>query len=77
MSSKPLDKKHHELPKLEQIRKPPTQLSDLVISFSKFCTPTQYIYYGHEKIPFLERHPVYQTILKEEFSDALRKTLST
>ena len=30
------------------------------------------IYTGYEKIPFEKRYPLYQNIMKQEFSDAMR-----
>ena len=45
-----------------------------VVSFSQFAgvSRTKFIYTGEEKIPFIERHPEYQIILKYEFADAIR-----
>lgn len=44
-------------------------ISDAVVPFSKVDSSqkSQYIYDGHEKIPFSERHPTYQKIFIYEF----------
>ncbi|UCC20138.1 MAG: hypothetical protein JSV62_02320 [Promethearchaeota archaeon] len=65
MSSKSLDKKQKEIQiiNLEE----PLRLRNFIIPFSKFSNPEKYIYYGYEKIPFHERHPIYQVILRNEF----------
>ena len=44
-------------------------ISGAVIPFSNVGTSkeSQYIYDGHEKIPFSERHPTYQKIFIYEF----------
>ncbi len=45
------------------------EISAAVIPFSNVDTSkeSQYIYLGHEKIPFNERHPKYQKIFIYEF----------
>lgn len=69
MSSKTLDKKLQEIPilKLEE----PIKVKNLIIPFSKFSKPEKYIYYGHERIPFKKRHPIYQAILRNEFVNSI------
>ena len=54
----------------EFILKKPLDLKRLVIHLSEFCKSKSpsYIYSGTEKIPFGEKHPDYQSILKKEFS---------
>lgn len=50
-------------------------LSDAVILFSKINltkVEPQYIYMGHEKLTFNERHPLYQKIFREEFATCLK-----
>jgi len=50
-------------------------LSEAVILFSKINhtkVEPQYIYMGHEKLTFNERHPLYQKIFREEFSTCLK-----
>ena len=44
-------------------------ISNAVIPFSNVSTKAdfQYIYEGHEKIPFTKRHPTYQKIFIYEF----------
>lgn len=50
-------------------------LSKIVIPFSEVLgfTNVPDIYDGHEKIPFEKRYPFYQTILRREFADAIKK----
>jgi len=68
MSSKSLDEKI-EVFDVEQHLK----LKNLIIPFSKFSTSENYIYYGHERIPFNERNTTYQTILKCEFAEEMKE----
>ncbi len=44
-------------------------ISDAVVPFSKVFTnkESQYIYDGHEKIPFTKRDSIYQKIFVKEF----------
>jgi len=72
MSSKTLDKKFEDNIE-EDIVKQPVNLKEFVIPFSKFGRSEKYIYLVFEKIPFNERHPVYQIILRNEFAKALNK----
>jgi hypothetical protein len=48
-------------------------ISGAVIPFSNVGTTEkcQYIYHGHEKIPFNKRHPTYQKIFIHEFLHGL------
>jgi hypothetical protein len=66
ISSKSLDKKTQEIPILQIDQ--PLQVKNIIIPFSQFAKTENFIYYGHEKIPFHQRHPVYQEILKQEFT---------
>ncbi|MFX1377904.1 MAG: hypothetical protein ACFFA4_02325 [Promethearchaeota archaeon] len=70
MSSKSSEKKHQKIPiqDLEQ----PLKLTNAVIPFSKLTIPEKFIYYGYERIPFHERHPVYQTLIKREFAEGIK-----
>ena len=49
-------------------------LSKIVIPFSEVLGTSNIpdVYIGHEKIPFEKRDPLYQTIMRQEFTDALR-----
>ena len=49
-------------------------LSKMVIPFSEVMgTPsTPDVYLGHEKIPFEQRDPVYKSMMRQEFADAIR-----
>lgn len=67
MSSKSQDKKLQEIPIYDEEER--LKLKNLIIPFSKFSRPEEYIYYGHEKIPFKKRHSAYQAILKHEFAE--------
>ncbi len=51
-------------------------LKKAMISFSQLTglPHTAFIYTGNEEIPFNETHPVYQTILRQEFADAIRRS---
>lgn len=74
MSSKSIDKKfqditHKDFENLERS----LNFNKIIIPFSKFYKPTQFIYYGHEKIPFKKRHPIYQAILRSEFVDSIQE----
>ena len=51
-----------------------TVLSKMVIPFSEVVgvsSPPD-LYSGDERIPFEQRDPVYKTIMKQEFNDAMR-----
>ena len=47
-------------------------LSEAVVSFSDVGEKNEekYIYHGHERIPFIERHPTYQKLFIREFLPA-------
>ena len=49
-------------------------LSKIVIPFSELIGGSNIpdVYAGSEKIPFEKRNPLYQTIMKQEFTDTLR-----
>ncbi|MFX0001309.1 MAG: hypothetical protein ACFE9Q_11305 [Candidatus Hodarchaeota archaeon] len=72
MSSKTLEKKSEEIIKAEVISEP-FRLKKFIIPFSQFGKPERYIYLGFERIPFRERHPIYQEILKNEFADVIKQ----
>ncbi|NVM34412.1 MAG: hypothetical protein HWN81_02375 [Candidatus Lokiarchaeota archaeon] len=74
MSSKTLDKKFEDNIE-ESIAKQPVNLKEFVIPFSEFIRSEKYIYFGSEKIPFKERHPVYQVILRNEFAKTMKEFL--
>lgn len=67
MSSKSTEEKivYFEVEEKESIR-----IRDIVIPYSLFFRKQQeFIYSGKEKIPFEKRHPLYRTILLNEFRD--------
>ena len=76
MSSKILEKKHQDITRLEITEEKVINLKKAVISFSQLSGVPQneFIYTGKEKILFNDTHPVYQTILRHEFADAIKKT---
>jgi len=49
-------------------------LSKIVIPFSEVIRDSSIpdVYVGYEKIPFEKRDPLYQTIMRQEFADAMR-----
>ncbi|MBY9016376.1 MAG: hypothetical protein KGD68_11835 [Candidatus Lokiarchaeota archaeon] len=49
-------------------------LSKVIIPFSEVIGTSTVpdIYVGHEKIPFEKRHSLYQTIMRQEFMDAMK-----
>jgi len=72
MSSKLLNKKFEDIVEEEPVKKP-FDLKEFVIPFSEFGKSVKYIYFGFEKIPFKERHPVYQRILMNEFARTIKQ----
>ena len=75
MSSKTSDKKYQKIVEPEITIEKPSNLKKAVFSFSQVFSSSNitYIYTGEEKIPFKERHPVYQALLKSEFRDVIRE----
>ena len=49
-------------------------LSNIIVPFAEVMRNSIVpdIYTGYEKIPFEKRYPLYQNIMKQEFSDAMR-----
>ncbi len=49
-------------------------LSNIIVPFAEIMRNSIVpdVYTGYEKIPFEKRYPLYQTIMKQEFSDAIR-----
>jgi len=73
MSSKSTDKKFQRV--LYQNLEKPLKFNNIIIPYSTFSKPEKFIYYGHEKFPFHERHPVFQTLMKKEFADGIKIVL--
>ncbi|MFX1570086.1 MAG: hypothetical protein ACFFCV_17150 [Promethearchaeota archaeon] len=71
MSTRKLEKLFHEIGEKssQNILEQDTDISNLVIPFSKLCRTYKSpdIYSGKEKIPFDDRDPDYKRILKQEF----------
>ncbi len=49
-------------------------LSKIIIPFSEVLKASNApdIYFGNEKIPFEKRNPIYKSIMRQEFADAMR-----
>jgi hypothetical protein len=49
-------------------------MSKVIVPFSEVMGTSNIpdVYAGHEKIPFEKRYPLYQTIMRQEFADAMR-----
>ena len=49
-------------------------LSEIIIPFSEVLKASNVpdIYVGYEKIPFEKRDPMYKSIMRQEFADAMR-----
>jgi len=75
MSSRSLDKNFGEKPTREVESDGIVRLGSLVIPFSRMhsVTKEEFIYTGHERMPFINRHPAYQLILRSEFIGTPRR----
>ncbi len=73
MSSKSSDKDYQKMQ--VQGLEEPLKLTPFIIPFSRFSKSEKFIYYGSEKIPFHERHPVYQSLMKKEFAEGIKTFL--
>ena len=73
MSIKSIDKKVQEALDQEIEFEEPLNFNKIMIPFSKFYKPTKFIYYGHERIPFRKRDPIYQAILRNEFVNIIQE----
>lgn len=71
MSSQSVNKKHHIITYYDTPKEESINFSNIIIPFSNFgkSKNPSCIYDGNEKIPFRERHSIYQAILKHEFVD--------
>ena len=49
-------------------------LSKIIVPFSEVMGDSHApdVYAGYEKIPIEKRYPLYQTIMRQEFADAIR-----
>lgn len=67
MSSRAIDKEHHE--NTYPIGNP-FQVKSILVPFSSFfIIQESFIYTGEENIPFQKRHPLYKSIMLNEFSE--------
>jgi hypothetical protein len=73
MSSKSEGKNYEKVAIKEIETEERIDFSKIVIPFSKIgrMKNPSYIYYGFEKIPFNKRHPLFQTVLRNEFTDTI------
>ena len=55
------------------LKEEPLNLKGAILSYNNLKKPERFIYNGHEKMPFSERHPVYQAVLINEFTKLIQK----
>ena len=69
--SSDVEKKSYIVPIYDIIKEETLNLNKIIIPFSNFGESRGpiYIYNGNENIPFRKRHLIYQTLLRNEFSD--------
>lgn len=73
MSSKLENKKYEEVSDYDILREDPLNLKSAILSYVNFGKAEEFIYNGHERMPFHERHLLYQSILRNEFTNLSRK----
>jgi len=75
LSSKPVKKKTLSLPGKNIEVEKPVNFRNITINFAEFTKSEKlgYIYFGDEKIPFRERHLLYQSIIRNEFTNAIKE----
>ncbi len=75
MSSKTVKKKAHSIPGKKIDVEKPINFRNIVINFSEFSKSEKlgHIYFGDEKIPFQERHHIYQSIIRKEFTNTVKE----
>lgn len=73
MSSKSEKDLYEEVLDYGILKEEPLNLKGAILSYNSLRKTERFIYYGHEKIRFHERHPTYQAILKNEFTKLIRK----
>ncbi len=71
MSSQTVEKKEYIFPIYDTYKEDSINFNDIIIPFSNFGSSKNplYIYNGDEDINFNERHPVYQKLLLNEFTE--------
>ena len=74
VSSKSIDKDQTNLNGRDFNGQARVNFKQIIIEFSSFGKSEKiaYIYYGNEKIPFRERHPIYKIIFRNEFAEEIR-----
>jgi hypothetical protein len=77
MSSQTVEKKEQVFLIYDTNIEDSINFDDIIIPFSDFgiSNDSSYIYNGDEDIIFKERHPVYQKLLSNEFTDGLKAKL--
>jgi len=73
MSSKLEKKKYEDVLDYGILKEDPLNLKSAILSYTNFGKAEKFIYDGHEKMPFHERHLLYQSILRNEFTNLNRK----
>jgi len=73
MSSKLEKEKYEDVLDYSILREDPLNLKLAILSYTHFSKSEKFIYDGHERMPFLERHPIYQSVLRNEFPELIRK----
>jgi len=69
MSSKIIDTKYYEI---DDTLGNPFQVKNIIVPFTSFFgIREKFIYTGEEKIPFQKRHPLYKSIMLDEFREEL------
>lgn len=73
MSPKLVKKKYEEVLDYGILKKDPHNLKSAILSYTNFGKTEEFIYDGNEKMPFHERHLLYQSILRNEFMDLIQR----
>jgi len=73
MSSKLEKKIYEDVLDYGILKEDPLSLKSAILSYTNFGKAEKFIYDGHEKMPFHERDPLYQSLLRNEFTNLNRK----
>ncbi len=79
MSSQSVEKTELILLNFDTYKEDSINFNKIIIPFSKFGITKRllYIYEGRENITFKERHPLYKTILLDEFTELNKSDFKT
>lgn len=69
------DREHNSLSiEISEYKTLELAISEIIIPFGEVLKASNVpdIYSGYEKIPFEKRNPIYRSILREEFADAIQ-----